>query len=218
MRPLIPSPAIEYIRNLFAVEDPVLQKSHAKLSPQHKGIQIAPEEGRLLQLFIQMAHISTVVEIGALIGYSSIWMARALPSHGMVHTIEKDPLRIKQIAHNVKQAGLEKKVKIHPGEAAVILPELAGQGPFDMIFIDADKGSYCQYLDWAEQHIRHKGLIIADNTLLFDQVYQEEPGDPKQRHKWQVMRTFNKRLANPEKYMATMLATPEGMTVAIKLF
>lgn len=92
------------------------------------------------------------------------------------------------------------------------------EGPFDMAFIDADKLNYLHYLDWAERNVRKGGLIIGDNTFLFDAVWKEGPVGRVRGTARHAMREFNKRLADPEKYLGILLPTEEGMTIAVKLF
>jgi predicted O-methyltransferase YrrM len=102
-----------------------------------------------------------------------------------------------------------------------VLNELAASAPYDMVFIDADKPGYPEYLDWAEEYVRKGGLIVGDNTLLFGHVWSESApqgaGAPS-RTAWNAMREFNRRLADPAKYHSVLIPTEEGMTVAIKLF
>ena len=94
-------------------------------------------------------------------------------------------------------------------------------GPFDMVFIDADKINYHAYLDWAEQNIRKGGIIVADNTFLFGTVWQDSPPEnrtPASPAAWKAMRGFNERLSDNSRYMGTIVPTAEGLTVAIKRF
>lgn len=97
------------------------------------------------------------------------------------------------------------------------LNELSVKAPFDMIFIDADKSSYPKYLDWAESYIKQDGLIVADNTLLFNTVFLESPTKEVSEKSWHAMREFNDRLSDEKKYFSILIPTDEGMTVALKL-
>ena len=104
------------------------------------------------------------------------------------------------------------------GDALDVLPQLSKEGPFDMVFIDADKLNYLRYLDWAEENVRKGGLIVGDNTFLFDAVWRDDPVDRVRQTARDAMRDFNRRLADPQKYCGILLPTQEGMTVALKLF
>ena len=90
--------------------------------------------------------------------------------------------------------------------------------PFDVVFIDADKGGYAKYLDWTEEHLRKGGLVIGDNTFLFGHIHKEQKPDDVTQETWDAMHAFNQRLSDREKYTAVILPTGEGMTIAIKEF
>ena len=109
-----------------------------------------------------------------------------------------------------------KKIELRVGDALESLAEL--EGPFDMIFIDADKLNYMNYLNWAEKNIRKGGLIVGDNTFLFGAVYAAEPVDRVRKTAFDAMTAFNARLGDDRYYTGILLPTPEGMTVAIKNF
>lgn len=208
--------ALRYIRQLFAPEDSLLQEIAASLERINMPIQIGPEEGKLLQLFITLSGAKRIVEIGTLGGYSSLWMARALPEDGQLFTIEKEPAHAAIAETFFNRSGLQEKIRLLVGEATRILPTLTQEGPFDMVFIDADKISYGKYLDWAEKNVRPGGLIIGDNTLLFGAVYEDAPTEGISREAWQVMQHFNQKLSNGNQYLSTMVPTKEGLTVAIR--
>lgn len=163
-----------------------------------------------------MNDIKRIVEVGTLSGYSALCMAQAIPVDGEVYTIEKNREHA-QIARQHFAKHPDRKITLLEGDGIDELQKLASKGEkFDMIFIDADKSGYCNYLDWAEEHIRPKGLIVADNTLLFDTVYLNSPPSNVSQKSWAVMKEFNQRTANPDKYYSIMIPTAEGLTVAIK--
>jgi len=210
--------SLDYIRKLYAVQDALLADIDETLHKLGMAIHIGAEEGRLLQLLMGLHGVKTVVEIGTLAGYSTIWMARALPPGGHLYTIDKDPEYITMARRFFDQSDVQDRITPLEGDATKILPSLAGKAPFDMVFIDADKPGYNGYLDWAENNIRMGGLIIADNTLLFGSMGLDAPPDDIAPATWHGMRRFNERLADPEKYFTAMIPTQEGLTVAIKLF
>ncbi len=206
---------LSYIRNLFAKEYKTIEEYCILEKKQH--IQIGPEEGKLLSLFIKIQKIKSIVEIGTLYGYSSICMAKALLEDGHIYTIENNPQYSRIAKKNFSAFNLSDKITLIEGNALEKLSELSAKAPFDMIFIDADKGGYPKYLDWAESYIKQDGLIVADNTLLFNTVFLESPPKEVSEKSWHAMGEFNNRLSDEKKYFSILIPTDEGMTVALKL-
>ena len=130
-------------------------------------ISVAPSQGKLLQLLARLQGARRILEIGTLGGYSTIWLARALPPDGRLVTLESDPKHAKVAAANIARAGLADVVEIRLGRALDTLPKLAaeGLGPFDLIFIDADKPSNADYFAWALKLSRRGSLIVVDNVV-----------------------------------------------------
>jgi predicted O-methyltransferase YrrM len=205
----------DYIRALFGHETAGQQSARESLTGAHDGISLHAEEARILQLLIRLGDMRKIVEIGTLGGYSALAMAAALPQDGRIWTLEKDPARAALARRNT---AAEKRIDITEGDARDTLSTLAVAAPFDMVFIDADKLNYGYYLDWAEAHVRKGGLIIGDNTLLFDAVWMQERPPRVRDTALAAMRDFNRRLADPDKYLGILLPTAEGMTIAQKLF
>ena len=133
---------------------------------------VAPNQGKLLQLFAQMQGARKILEIGTLGGYSAIWLARALPEGGRVVTLEANPDYAALAKSNIAYAGLSHMVDVRVGKAIETLPLLAqeGAGPFDMIFIDADKPSNPDYLEWSLKLSRPGTIIIGDNVVRMGAV------------------------------------------------
>ncbi len=209
-------PAIPYIEALYAQEDALLKEINATLEARNTAWQVGAVEGRLLQVLIAMAGIKTIVEIGTLAGYSTIWMARALPEGGHITTLDRDPKHCELARGFFARSDVADKITLLEGDAHANLKTL--KGPVDMVFIDADKPSYNAYLDWAEANVRKGGLIVADNTLLFGSVYQNAPPNDTAPTTWKDMRRFNERLADASRYQGLLFPTEEGLSVAIKLF
>lgn len=201
---------LDYIRQTFAPEDDALRRTRESAAD---AIAVNPEEGKFLQLLIKLGGVTKIVEIGTLAGYSAAWMSRALPPDGRIWTIEKDEKRAAVAKQNLPPAAT-----LLTGAALGILPTLENEGPFDMVFIDADKLNYDRYLDWAEKNVRKGGIIVGDNTFLFDAVWKDEPVERVRDTARAAVRAFNTRLADPQKYLGVMLPTEEGLTVAVKLF
>lgn len=206
-----------YIKSVFAPEDEALGQVISSLREDESHMQISPIEGKILHTLVKMINAKKVVELGTLGGYSAIWMARALPEEGKLYAIEIDYKKQNRILDNLKKCNVANKIELTIGKALDILPQLEVHAPFDMVFIDADKVNYLNYLDWAERNIRPGGLIVGDNTFLFGSVYGDNSKDMNP-DTVKVMQEFNARLANPEKYTSIILPTTEGMTIAVKNF
>ncbi|WP_314430469.1 O-methyltransferase [Microbacterium lacticum] len=138
-------------------------------------IEVAPTCGKLLHLLARAIGARRVLEIGTLGGYSTIWLARALPTGGRVVTIEAEPRNADIARASIDRAGIGDRVEIRVGRAADVLPDLAGDEPFDFVFIDADKESNTVYLDWAARLGRPGALVIVDNVVRSGRV--ADPAD-----------------------------------------
>jgi predicted O-methyltransferase YrrM len=159
-----------------------------------------------------------VLELGTLGGYSTIWLARALPDNGKVITIEFDKHHGKVAKQNIENAGLSKKVDLRIGKALNILPKLIAESiePFDMIFIDADKPPYVEYFEFALQLSRPGTLIVCDNVIREGKVLDKNSTDEKV----QGVQRLNKMLSENKKVTATILQTVgikeyDGIAIAV---
>ncbi|WP_426363653.1 O-methyltransferase [Streptomyces sp. E-08] len=143
-------------------------------------IAVAPNQGKLLHLLAATQGARNVLEIGTLGGYSTIWLARALPADGRLITLEYDPAHADVARANIARAGLDKIVEVRTGAALDTLPllETEGAGPFDLVFIDADKVNNPHYVAWALKLSRPGTLIIVDNVVRNGRVATEQPDDP----------------------------------------
>lgn len=180
-------------------------------------ISLAASEGQLMQVLLRLHGSKKVVEVGTLFGYSAVWIARSLPADGHLWTLEMDSLHADTAEEVFRMTGVSEKVTLVRGPGNDGLGSIESDGPFDAIFLDADKAGYPGYLDWAESHVRAGGLIIGDNTYAFGRIHRDaESLDPSQRPGTTGLQAFNRRLADPERYVGTLLPTGQGMTVAIK--
>lgn len=212
-----PSVRQKYIEGLYAPEDDCLHGIRERLvSANRWGINIGANEGKILQFLISLAKAKKIVEIGTLFGYSTVWIARSLPIDGRVWTIERDHEAVRQARKGFESCGVSEKIIQIEGEATDILNNLASEGPFDAVFIDANKSAYPQYLEWSAVNVRPGGLIIADNTLLGGHVAEVEKPDSLSRAQYTEMRRFNDLIANDPRFFGTILPTEEGLTVAIR--
>ncbi|MEQ8356579.1 MAG: O-methyltransferase [Kiloniellaceae bacterium] len=170
-----------YIDRLFAAEDDILAatQAHARRVGL-PDIQVSANQGKLLYLFAKLIGARTVLEIGTLAGYSTIWLARALPEGGRLITLELDPDFARVAKDNFTTAGLADRITVVTGPALDTLPTLEGAGtpPFDLVFLDADKVNFPSYLDWALKLARPGALILADNVVREGKVLDPDDDDP----------------------------------------
>jgi len=208
-----------YISEALIPADPVLD---AALAASDKAglpaIAVAPNQGKWLMILAQAIGARSILEMGTLGGYSTIWLARGLPADGRLITLEFDPKHAEVARANVAHAGLADKVEIRVGKALDTLPQLAAEslGPFDLIFIDADKGNYPGYLEWAVKLSRPGTLIIGDNVVRDGDVIDATNTDPSV----QGVRRMNEIIATEPRLTATAIQTVgskgyDGFMVAI---
>ena len=208
-----------YVSNLLAPEDEALKAVLPSIDeagmPQ---ISVSANQGKFLHVLALLSRAKNILEIGTLAGYSTIWMARALPPGGRLITIEFDPKHAGVAKKNITRAGLASRVDIRIGKALDILPQLETEkaGPFDMVFIDADKPPYAEYFQWAIK-LAHPGtLIVADNVIREGKVI-----DPKHSDEMvQGAQRFNRMLAANSSVTATIIQTVgakehDGMALAV---
>lgn len=212
------SPSEKYSNELFACEDASLVDIRSELSGTiFEGINVAPYEGRFLQMLLRMISAKKVVEIGTLFGYSTLWMARALPAKGRIFSIDRNAENHRKAKKFFKDLPENKKVQFLFGDGLDMLYAIESHAPFDVVFIDANKGGYLNYLDWAEEFVRPGGLVIGDNTLLFGHVCDAPTKNVNiTETQIAIMKEFNRRMSDPEKFESVMLPTREGMTIALK--
>jgi len=143
------------------------------------AISVSPTQGRFLQLLAQIAGARSILEIGTLGGYSTIWLARGLSAGGRIITLEVDSRHAEVAAINIARAGLQDIVEIRVGNALEILPQLAAarSGPFDLIFIDADKQNIPTYFEWSLRLSRPGSVIVVDNVVRDGAVIDSESSD-----------------------------------------
>ena len=172
----------DYVCGLLAPHDDALDAALAASDAAGlPAIQVSAAQGRLLQLLAQSNGSRRILEIGTLGGYSTIWLARALPPRGTLVTLEYDPKHAAVARANLARAGLADRVTLHVGAALETLPKLAaaGAGPFDFAFVDADKENMAAYVDWAIRLAAPGALIVADNVVREGAVADASSTDPR---------------------------------------
>lgn len=195
-----------YIADLFVGDDPALD---AALAASKEGglpaIEVSPPHGRLLTLLAKSINARLILEIGTLGGYSTICLARALPPDGRLTTLEADPKHAKVAGANIERAGLGSVVEVRVGKALDTLPLLEAEkaGPFDLIFLDADKPNNPAYFGWALKLARVGSLIVTDNVVRHGAVVDAASSDANVKG----VRSFLDMVAQEKRVMATAIQT-----------
>src|SRR5579883_302261 len=196
------------ITQLFAPEDEALRSALA--AAKEAGlplIQISPIQGKLLQLLAAACNARKILEIGSLAGYSGIWLARALPAGGRFITLEINPTHAEVVRNSFARAGLSDRTEVRVGKALDLLPQMESEAPFDLVFIDADKQPYPQYLEWALRLTRPGSIIVADNCIRGGRGF----GDPMDEGSVGVFE-YNQRIASDPRLVSLDLAMDDNFT------
>ncbi|MGC1061675.1 O-methyltransferase [Pantoea agglomerans] len=199
----------------LAPEDSDLKYALANNSDQGLPTHdVSSLQGKMLAIFMQMSRAVRVLEIGTLGGYSTIWMAKALPPHGSITTIEFNEHHAEVASQNLNKAGLAERVTLHRGAALGVLPTL--DAPFDLIFIDADKVNNPHYLEWAITLSKPGTVIVGDNTVRGGNVIDSSSEDPNVIG----LRKFVEMISEDERLEATAVQTVgekgwDGFVIAI---
>ena len=195
-----------YITDLLAPNDDALEAAlKASTAAGLPEIQVAPNQGKLLNMLARVQGARAILEIGTLGGYSTIWLARALPKDGRLITLEADPKHAEVARANIARAGLDGIVDVRLGPALETLPKVAAEnkGPFDLVFIDADKASIPDYFTWALKLTRPGSLIIVDNVVRGGAVIEPGSEDPS--------------VQGVRKFLSMLAAEPRATGTAIQV-
>lgn len=172
------------------------------------AIQVGPAEGALLELLAMLSGARRAVEIGTLAGYSAIHLARGMAPDGTLWTLESEPRHAAIARTSIAEAGLADRIEVVEGDAVQTLPALERHGPFDLVFLDADKGRYDVYGRWAVAHLRRGGVLLADNAYFFGRLLAHDDRDAE------AMRRFHHEVAGALR--TTCIPTPDGLLLGIK--
>jgi len=207
------SEALEnYVRETFSAEDEVLSTIRSEISRRGlPEITVRPEEGRFLQFIVAASGARLAVEIGTLGGYSGVWIARGLPASGRLITLELSEKHAAVATDHFEMAGVADKVEVRVGDAHDLLQDLASEGPFEFVFIDAEKEGYPAYLDWAEANLRPRGILAAHNAFRHGAVVDWSNSDPKVV----ATRSFNERLAGDDRFITTVVPAGDGIVLGV---
>lgn len=209
----------EYVSGLLTPHDEALEATlRAGIDAGLPEIQVSPPQAMLLQILARSIGARTVLEFGTLAGYSTIWLARALPPDGLLLTLEANPEYADVAGRSIADAGLAEIVDLRVGPALEVLPDLAAEevGPFDFVFIDADKANTPEYFAWSLDRTRPGGLIVADNVVRDGALADPESDDPT----IPAQRRLHELIAADPRVTATTLQTVggkgyDGFTVAL---
>jgi predicted O-methyltransferase YrrM len=208
----------QYIEHLFNPQDEALaQNLQTAQAADLPAINVSPNEGKLLYLLAKMSGAKRILEIGTLGGYSTTWLARALPAEGRVITLELNEKHAAVARQNLERAGVADRVEVRVGRAADTLRQMIDQqaAPFDLIFIDADKSGYVEYLDLSLQLARPGTVILADNLIRNGRVIDAQPRDESSRG----TKAFNDALAAHERLESIILPiireNLDGLSISI---
>ncbi|WP_411345909.1 O-methyltransferase [Paenibacillus sp. WLX1005] len=203
----------EHYMNELIEEDELLLQIKQKIREQGMPeVSVEPGYGRLLTLLVQMSRANRILEIGALGGYSGVCMARGLSVEGSITSLELQPAYAALAHEHLRQAGHGEQVKYLVGEALHSLEQLKQEGrTFDFFFIDADKGNYLNYLEYALELAQPGAIIVGDNLLLRGRTLNPD----KQGPAVQIVREFNRRMASDPRLTGTLLPAYDGLAIAM---
>ena len=197
---------LAWLQRIHTPQDDGLAQAFA--TPAHvPAIMVGPAEGKLIAMLCRLAGVARAVEVGTLIGYSAIHIARALPAGGHLWTVEYEAEHADLAEANLRAAGVADRVTVRRGAGVDVLPTLVAHGPFDAVFLDADKVSYGHYARWALANLRPGGLILGDNAYLFGDLLDDTP-------RARGMRDFHAVVADA--CDSVCIPTPDGLVLAIK--
>ena len=200
-----------YVADTFVQEDDVLRWVQSEAARNElPAISVRGFEGRLLQMLVYISGAKQIVEIGTLAGYSGVWLARALPAGGRLFTLEKSSKHAAVARATFERAGLNRKVELLEGDAMTSLNQLGPRNPFDMVFIDADRPHYRDYLNWAAENLRPGGLVAAHNAFRSGRVLAPENEDDR------FVAEFNAALAKDTRFEGFVMAIGDGLSVGVR--
>lgn len=212
----------DYVIDLFQPIDAALcEIINTSERAELPGIQVGPMDGRHLEILARAVAPLHIIEIGTLGGYSGLCLARGLQPGGTLSSFEKNEKHARIAEENLKKAigeeSLDVKFEIYVGPALDNLTKVEHKGPFDLVFIDADKPNYSHYFKWAEKNLRIGGMVIADNTFAWGEVHKAEEKTGNDKKMVGALAEFNLILAQNPNFRGTIFPTEEGLTVGVKI-
>lgn len=206
-------PTLDYITRTFVQEQQWMQAARAEGERRRPGMQVSPYEGHLLRWLVQLSGAKTILEIGTFMGTSTLWLADGMPEGGKLTALEFSAEYADAARAHVAASPHKNRIKIIHTDAHQWIAETPATPTYDMVFIDAEKSGYADYLNAMLPRLNPRGFIVGDNTLLFGAMAGEAPQNVSAAAKASMSR-FNQTLADQTRFEALLLPTPEGLTVA----
>lgn len=206
-------PTIDYITRTFVREPEYILRAREEGERRRPGMQISPYEGHLLQWIIRISGAKNILEIGTFMGVSAMWMAEGLAEGGRVTSLEFSIEQAKIAAQHVAASPHKNAIEIMHANAHTWIATTPATPQFDLVFVDAEKKGYADYLEAVLPRLTPRGWIIGDNTLLFGALSGENP-DASNAASIASMTKFNEMLADSARFESVLLPTAEGLTVA----
>ena len=209
---------LAYAREAFLETDHMLQDIVSRMKASDLPmIQVGEFDGLHLEVLTRGFAVKKAIEIGTLAGYSALCIAKGISEGGRLWTLEVDSSHAKIAKESFRRANMSDLVELIEGPALASLKTLEPEGPFDLVFVDADKMNYPNYYAWAAENLRVGGVLIADNTYGFGCIADQEFESEDLRSSVMALREFNRRMAKGGRFRSTLFPTGEGLTVGVKL-
>jgi caffeoyl-CoA O-methyltransferase len=206
----------DYVARVYAPEDEVLAEIRKRSAAAGlPDIQVAALDAQHLEVLARAAQARKAVEIGTLGGYSGVALLRGMGPDGELDSIELSERHAEVARESFRRAGVAARARVHVGLAGDVLPKLAARGPFDLVFIDADKEGYPDYLAWAADNLRKGGIVLLDNAFLFGGLADSPTGERAAQIR--AMQSVHETLARSGKFRATVLPTGEGLAFGVRV-
>ncbi|MDZ4661888.1 MAG: O-methyltransferase [Pseudomonadota bacterium] len=203
-----------YFEDLLVPEDKILEEVRIMgIEAGLPQIQVGKHDARHLEVLTRSFNASSAVEIGTLGGYSGISIVRGLQKNGKLFTFEMSEKHASVARKAFVRAGISENVEIFLGPALDNLSKIETRAPFDLVFIDADKGNYCKYFQWAKKVLRVGGVILADNTFAWGQVFDRNTNDETVK----ALQKYNDMAARDPEFRTTIIPTCEGLTMSVRI-
>jgi caffeoyl-CoA O-methyltransferase len=207
-----------YVDELFKPEDETLAEIRGRAEAAGlPAIHVGRMDGLHLEVLTRAFGARKAVEVGTLAGYSGVCLLRGMGAQGKLYTFEYEAKHAEIARETFKKSGVSQQVELFVGPATENLPQIDQHGPFDLVFIDADKVNYPKYLRWAAENLRVGGVVLGDNTFAWGMIADDKFESQEDEASARALQEFNREAAVGGRFRATILPTGEGLTVAVKI-